>query len=169
MPAGLALFETRRRQTATSRVRAATADDIPQMLLMAARFFAESGLPEWFKFDPQSCAVTAGKLIEEDAGTVLVAETNGDLIGMAAALAYPCWHDRSHRTAQEMFWWVEPEHRNGSASVRLWRQLEEWAGDQGCQTMEMGALEASRPEALAHLYGRRGYGPKERIFCRRLV
>ncbi len=149
-------------------IRPATADDISQMIPMAVRFFGASGLHQWFRFNPESFADTVSKMIDSPAAIVLIAKAGDEFVGMVAALSYPCWFDGTHRTAQELFWWVEPEHRQGSTGGRLWRQLEEWAQEQGCRTMEMGALEALRPEVLARTYGRLGYAPKERIFCKRL-
>ena len=91
------------------------------------------------------------------------------VLGMAGAMAYPCWFNNAHLTAQELFWWVEPEFRGGSMGAALKSGLEDWGCSKGCLTMEMGALEASRPGALARLYKRDGYGPKEAIFCKRLT
>ena len=152
-----------------SLIRLATVEDIPQMIPLAERFFAASGLSQWFRFDPESFANTVDGLIGSPAGIVLIAKAGDECVGMVAALAYQCWFDSAHRTAQELFWWVEPEHRQGSTGAQLWRRLEEWAQQNECRTMEMGALEALRPEALGKKYARLGYGPKERIFVKSLL
>ena len=136
---------------------------------MAAHFFDASGLDRWFTFNPQSFAETAGRLIRDPAAVILIGEEPAGVVGMTGALSYPCWFDVNHLTAQEWLWWVEPEHRGGPMGAALRNGLEGWARENGCLTMEMGALEASRPEALARLYESKGYAPKERIFCRRLT
>lgn len=144
-------------------IRPAEVQDIPAMVKMGARFFEASGLGRWFTFDPRSFADTLTRLIPDQRALVLVAEH-----GMAAAMAYPCWFNDGHQTAQEIFWWVEAEARGSNLGKRLRQSLEDWAYGKGCLTMEMGALEASRVEALTRYYERHGYGVKERIFCRKL-
>ena len=141
----------------------AVVEDIPTMIQMGARFFETSGLDKWFTYNPNSFAQTLVMLIETPQAIVLYSEH-----GMAAAMAYPCWFNREHLTAQELFWWVEPEARGGLLGAELRQGLENWAREKDCLTMEMGALDASKPEALARYYARLGYGPKERIFCRKL-
>ena len=144
-------------------IRSAVAGDIPAMTKMGARFFEASGFEKWFRFSPRSFADTLGRLMVDERAVVLVAEQ-----GMAAAMAYPCWFDREHLTAQELFWWVEPDARGGDLGKRLRQGLEDWAYSKGCSTMEMGALEASKVETLVRYYERHGYGAKERIFCKGL-
>ncbi len=144
-------------------IRPAVAGDIPVMTQMGARFFDASGLDKWFTYNPRSFAQTLVMLIETPQAIVLFAEQ-----GMAAAMAYPCWFNREHLTAQELFWWVEPEARGGTLGTELRQGLEDWAREKGCLTIEMGSLEGSKPEALARYYSRQGYGPKENIFCKRL-
>ncbi len=150
-------------------IRQAKISDLPRLQIMGAKFFKVSGLDKWFSFKPRSFSQLCTRLMENDQAVILVAEREIGAIAMAAALAYPCWFNEDHLTAQELFWWVEPEFRGGQVSGQLHRGLEDWARSRRCLTMEMGALEASRPEALAALYKRKGYGAKESIFCKRLV
>ena len=150
-------------------IRPATANDIPDMIRMAAQFFDVSGLGRWFRFKPQDFAQTAAFFIENSKTEVLVGEGPTGVTGMAGAMSYPCWFDNAHLTAQEWLWWVDPSCRGGPAGAALRNGLEDWARGRGCSTMEMGALEASRPEIMTRLYKRKGYEPKERIFCKRLV
>lgn len=150
-------------------IRPAQPSDLPAMTRMAARFFDASGLDRWFSFKPQSFAKTVALFIENPQAIIMVAEKDSGLVGMAAALAYPCFFDADHMTTQELFWWIEPEHRGGWLGEGMLKVLETWAKDKGCLTMEMGALEAQRPDVLARVYARRGYAPKERIFCRNLA
>ncbi len=150
-------------------VRPAALDDLPRLEIMGARFFEASGLDRWFTYRPLCFSQVCVNFMTNGQAVILVGEGAMGAVGMAAALAYPCWFDEDHLTAQELFWWVEPAHRGGLMGTELRQGLEDWARGKGCRTMEMGALEASRPEALAALYERKGYGPKERIFCKRLA
>ncbi len=146
-------------------IRPAAISDLTRMERMGARFFDASGLDQWFSYKPRCFSKLMADMMASDQTVVLV---GGDVDGMAAAMAYPCWFDDAHLTAQELFWWVEPESRGGPMGAELRNGLEDWAREKGCLTMEMGALEESRPEVLAHLYERKGYGPKERIFVKSL-
>lgn len=149
-------------------IRPAVIGDLARMETMGAQFFAASGLDRWFSYKPRCFSKLVADFMASNRAVVLVGEGPMGAVGMAAALAYPCWFDGEHLTAQELFWWVEPLQRGGSMGAELRRGLEQWAKSKGCLTMEMGALEASKPEALANLYERKGYGPKERIFVKSL-
>ena len=150
-------------------IRPAVVSDLPRMETMGARFFAASGLDRWFSYKPQDFSTTVANAIASDQGIALVGDSAMGAVGMGVAFAYPVYFDFSHSTAQEFVWWVEPEYRGGPMGAQLKSGLENWAGGKGCLTMEMGALDAARPEALTHLYERQGYGAKERIFCKRLT
>ena len=149
-------------------IRRATIEDIPRLQDMGAKFFAASGLDKWFSYDPRSFTNVVENFMADDRAVVLVGDGEMGAAGMAAALAYPCWFDNRHTTAQELFWWVEPDYRGGPMGTKLRRGLESWARDGGCSTMEMGALEGLRVEAVTLLLDRKGYRPKERVFCKRL-
>ncbi len=150
-------------------IRPAVISDLSQLQTMGALFFDVSGLDKWFSYKPRCFSQVCANFMADDKAVILVGEERGGAVAMAAALAYPCWFDSDHLTAQELFWWVEPDYRGGPLGTELRKSLEDWARDKGCLTMEMGALETLRPEALAHLYERKGYGPKERIFVKRLA
>ncbi len=149
-------------------IRPAVISDLSRLEGMGASFFAASGLEKWFRYKPRCFSQVCADFMASNQAVILVGEGQMGAVGMAAAVAYPVWFDSEHLTAQELFWWVEPLHRGGAMGAALRNGLEDWARGRGCLTIEMGALEASRPEALAHLYERKGYGPKESIFCKRL-
>ena len=150
-------------------IRPAVISDLARLQDMGARFFAASGLDQWFHYKPRCFSQVCANFMASDKAVILVGEGQMGAVAMAAALAYPCWFDAEHLTAREMFWWVAPPHRGGPMGAELRERLEDWARRKGCLTMEAGALEALRPEALARLYKRQGYGPQERIFCKRLA
>lgn len=150
-------------------IRPAAISDLSRLEGMGAKFFAASGLEKWFRYKPRCFSQVCADLMTSSQGVILVGEKQTGAVGMAAVVAYPVWFDSEHMTAQELFWWVEPLNRGSTMGAALRNGLEDWAREKGCLTIEMGALEASRPEALERLYERKGYGPKERIFCKRLT
>ena len=146
-------------------IRHATHEDISACLEMGRAFFDESGFGAETAFDAETTAATMAHLIDDASGVLLVAETEG-LIGMAGALAYPHYFNADSKTAQELFWWVRPESRGGSAGVRLLQALEAWAKGQGCTTMTMVCLPIDSP--AERVYQRVGYRPSERSYIKRL-
>jgi hypothetical protein len=151
-------------------IRPAVTSDLPRLNIMGAKFFEATGFADLFGMRYNLC--TSVKfftyLIANEQAIVLVGEGPEEIVAGAAALAYPCLLDEDSLTAQECFWWVEPEFRGGALGSALQNGIEDWARGKGCMTMEMGAIETLRPDVLAAAYARKGYAPKERIFCKSL-
>ncbi len=150
-------------------IRPAVISDLVRLQDMGARFFAASGLDRWFSYKPQDFSTTITNIMASDRGLALVGDGPTGVVGMIVALTYPVYFNFSHFTTQELVWWVEPEYRGSSMGAELRDGLETWAKGKGGLTMEMGALETLRPEALARLYERKGYTSKERTFIKRLA
>lgn len=146
-------------------IRHATHEDIGACLEMGLAFFAESGLAAETSFDATTTARTLAHLIDAADGVLLVAEADG-IIGMAGALSYPHYFNADSLTAQELFWWVRPDSRGGSAGVRLLQALEAWAKGQGCSTLTMVCLPIDSP--AEGVYRRVGYRASERSYIKRL-
>ncbi len=142
-------------------VRPATFSDIPQMLEMGRRFYEASGYSDVTEFDPESLRVTYEALITSESAVVLVAEG-----AMAAALIYPFYFNASHKTAQEMFWWVDPDKRG--IGTKLFDALMAGVKAKGAQSLSMIALERLTPEKVGGIYERRGFRPSERSYIKKL-
>jgi GNAT superfamily N-acetyltransferase len=147
-------------------IRAATEEDIPAVLVMGRRFFDLAGCPAIAEWDDASFIMTLKNLIESPDGILLVVERSDRLVGMAGALLFPFYFNTSHRTGQEIFWWVEPEAR-GREALALFAALEEQARDAGAESFIMSNVEAMRSEAVARYYRRRGYRAAENTFIKR--
>lgn len=148
-------------------IRAAAESDIPALIEMGRRFFQASGYGDLAAFDRESFTATVQHLMA-GGGVCLVAETDGQVVGMAGALAYPFYFNADHKTGQELFWWLNPEHRGGLLGARLFAGLESWAQDQGCASFTMVALDAVRPEQVGGMYKRRGYRASEHTYIKEL-
>jgi len=86
------------------------------------------------------------------------------LVGMLAGIIAPHpMHGEMH--ADEVAWWVEPEHRGGRAAYRMLRSFEEWARQNGAIVVKMVAPTGS---AVGGFYQRLGYSPVECMFAKRL-
>jgi L-amino acid N-acyltransferase YncA len=143
-------------------IRPATFSDIPKMLEMGKSFFEASGYSEITTYDPESFGATLEALLNSNQAVVLVA---GDF-GMAAALVYPLYFQAGHRTAQEMFWWVDKEHRG--VGTQLFDALLAGCKAKGAESLSMIALERLTPEKVGGIYERRGFRLHERSYIKKL-
>lgn len=147
-------------------IRPATPDDMPRILEMGERFFETAGWPEIAEWDAPSMERTLGYLMEADTGCIFVAETEDGIVGMTGGMLNPFYFNLSHLTGQELFWWVEPEHRGVGSG--LFDALEAWAKAAGAMSFSMIALDRLKPDVLGRIYQRRGYRASEHSYIRRL-
>ena len=106
------------------QIREATPVDIPQLLDMLRKYRDQTPLDFLSEADNRTyitqmlCEIMAGR------GVVLVAETDS-LVGMLIAGIHPSRWSPSHLLLTELAWWVEPEHRGGTAGHRLLKRYIE--------------------------------------------
>ena len=97
------------------------------------------------------------------AGIALVAEKNDELVGMLIAYKVPFLWDNSKYIMNEIAYWVELEHRGGTAGYRL---LKEYVKE--CEQMKDEAMIAnytiSQMEGQSLNYSRFGFKPIERTW-----
>jgi GNAT superfamily N-acetyltransferase len=147
-------------------IRTATEADLPRVLAMCERFFEAAGLPDVAVYDPETMERTLRQLMGGEMGALFVAERDGEVVGMTGGMLYPFYFNASHLTGQELFWWVDPEHRGVGRG--LFDALEIWAKAMGAETFSMIALDRLNPERVAEIYRARGYRANEHSFIRRL-
>ncbi|OWQ98020.1 hypothetical protein [Sphingopyxis witflariensis] len=133
-------------------IRPATLDDIPVMVEMGRKFADRSGVE--VGFCPDSVASLLAGLIEN--GICLVGENC-----MAGAVLFDHPFNRSHKAAQELFWWSEG--RNG---LRLLDALETAVREAGAHSLTMITLEAVNPETTGKLYARKGFRVLEHSYMK---
>jgi GNAT superfamily N-acetyltransferase len=136
-------------------IRRATEDDAEALLVMARKFVA---------FAPYHDRVTA---TDDELraiityftanATVFVAEKHGAVIGMLVAVLAPVWYAPSCRVATELAWWVEQEHRGGTAAIRLIQAFEKWAKDECAVMVTMSNLEVETDNRVSSMLARMGY------------
>lgn len=146
-------------------IRRAREGDTQALLAMGERFFAASGYGEVTEFDRESFRGTIERLATD--GVLLVVEGAYGLVGMAGAMVYPFYFNVKHQTAQEMFWWVDTEHRG--VGSKLFDAMVEQVKARGAKSLSMIALDALEPEKVGAFYRRRGFRPSERSFIGRLA
>lgn len=131
-------------------IRDATAADIPRLVEMGTRFLTETVYSGKVPVNPPAMTRTLELLLASDLGALFVSDVGGVVTGMIGLLVFE--HPiTGARTAQELFWWVEPEHRGHG--VRLLARGEQWAVAAGAERLHMIAP----TPAVGHLYERLGY------------
>lgn len=145
-------------------IRQAAPSDLPELLRMGTAFHAVTGVADLIPLDAGTLTNTFLNLIENDDAALLVMEGDEGLVGATGALLHPHYFNAAHKTGQELFWWIDPEHRGAGAI--LFDALEAWVRERGAQTFSMIALEALEAERVGLIYRRRGYRPVERSYLR---
>lgn len=146
-------------------LREATYLDLDELLRMGRAFHAVTGVADILALDEASLERTFIRLIENEDAVLIVCENNPGLCGAVGALLYPHYMNEEHLTGQELFWWVEPEHRHGVGPL-LFDALEHWVRGKEAATFSMISLEALEPERVGAMYRRRGYRLTEHNYMR---
>lgn len=126
---------------------------------LGLRFRRESEYRSHLGENSEKMAELAGQLAR--AGSLLVSERGGELVGMLGYVVYP--HFLSGETvAGEVFWYVAPEHRG--EGIKLLRAAEERARAAGAKYMQMIAPNSK----VAGVYERLDYHFLESSYQRTL-
>lgn len=144
-----------------ARIRKAAPGDLERIVEMGMRFVAETDYHELIQVRPEKLAETVLSIVKNPDGVVLVSESEDQVTGMIALVAFDHPYSGT-RTASEAVWWVDPEHRG--VGLRLLQAAEGWAKEKGAKAMVMVAPN----EAIGRLYMRLGYKPIETSYQRRL-
>lgn len=144
-------------------IRAAGPTDIPRLIQMGARFLRETPYRGKVAVVEDQMERVVRHLLEQPNGMIFVLERAEEVVGMIGFMVFD--HPISGDSmASELFWWVDPEHRNGLGGVQLLRRAEQWARRAGATRMQMIAPD----EHVGSFYQRLGYEPLETTFQRTL-
>jgi hypothetical protein len=135
---------------------------------LAAAFVATTPVNHLIPFDRECTAAFVEGALDNEDMIVLVAEDAGELIGITAAIVYPMYFNPAKLVAQELWWYIKPDARGGTASKLLFQEIEKWGMGKQAAAMFMVALDNDRVETMVKLYGRLGYAPTERTFVKGL-
>lgn len=139
--------------------RDATHDDIPALLAMGRRFADAADLDALSGYDEASVKALFEYLIDDEQGVLIVMDG-----GAAGAIVHPALFNRSHTTASELFWWVDPDKRGNG--IRLFLALEKATAAKGAGSMQMTTIVGLDDGALSQFYERRGYRATDRNFLK---
>lgn len=148
------------------QVRPATADDFPAYARLACDFHAASPMRGVCEFDHAGYETFFRGALGNDRLLLLLAESAGEIVGICGALLYPLYFAPSHMVAQELWWYLTPSARGGSAGKQMLGRIEQWAADSGAKSLFMIALANDRVETMERVYGRAGFSPMERTYMK---
>lgn len=147
-------------------VRRATAEDLPQYAVLARSFHAASPMHNVIPFDAEGYAQFYLRALEQSNVGLWLAEIDAEVVGIAGALLYPMYFSPDSLVAQELWWWLTPKSRGSGAGAKMFKQIEDWAKENGAAAVFMIALEDSRAKKMERLYARAGFRPMERTFIK---
>lgn len=139
-----------------ANVRAACESDIEAIVGMAVSMLAESPRLRNFSISVPKIRATAQAALSLPNGCAIVAESGGVLVGMAVVflIDYFLGFDKIVTDAGI---YVTPEHRGSTIFVRMMKQVETWAQDQGADELMLGISTEVEPERTVHVYERMGF------------
>jgi GNAT superfamily N-acetyltransferase len=145
--------------------RRATLDDIPRMVEMGEAFTAAVQSP--VPFDPDGFAERMTMFIGlEDAFIQLLDDRQLGAVGGIGAFCAPHFLFMKPMMASELFWWIEPEYRGGTAALRLIEDYERWARQKGCGIVAFSMFEGD--DKVQRVLERRGFKHMESAFAKAL-
>jgi hypothetical protein len=134
-------------------IRRASADDLPRLVQLGARFHAEPRWPSPIVFSPDDFAETCKRLLE--VGVIFLSEN-----GLLGLIVQPSLYNYDAPVCAELFFWA-PDGRGDE----LRRAAEAWAKDRAVMLV-MSAHEPGPVERIARWYRRKGYVPIGRQFAK---
>lgn len=148
-------------------IRAATVKDCRIIAELGHRFHREAAWGDICDYKVSDCQKSLEAMCGLPDAILLVAEEDGEIVGMAGGLVSPLYFDHAHKTGQELFWWIKPTAAPGTGG-RLLEAMEQAARDRGCSSWAMIALDKLNPDKMARLYRLKGYRASEHSFIKRL-
>ncbi|NBW21506.1 MAG: GNAT family N-acetyltransferase [Caulobacteraceae bacterium] len=147
-------------------IRLATANDDEAILAMAKEFISFSPYADFASTTDNELRATIKWCMSN--ATIFVSENNGTLIGMLIAIIAPMWYAPTALVASEMAWWINTEHRRGTAAIRLVQAFENWAREKGAIAVCMSNLQVDNANAVCGMLNRMGYNRTEQTHTKRI-
>jgi GNAT superfamily N-acetyltransferase len=139
------------------RVRYFAKDDFDRCLELGQMMHEESDF-RVHPFCPDKVVTLATLCLSSENFVCFVAETDQDIVGMFVGLAGDHYFSEA-KYASDMLLYVEPRYRGSSAAIRLMSAFEDWAVEQGCHEIRVGAATGIEPERSDRFFKGIGYTP----------
>lgn len=147
-------------------IRQATINDLPHIARLGAQFHAQAGWDE-IPYVAAECQAFLHNAMVSESFICLVSDNDG-IDGMIAGVMSPVYFNWSHKSGEELFWWVS-DSAPQMTGLRLLDAIEQEAKAKGCNSWQMKSLARLGGERMLKLYERKGYRASERTFIKELV
>lgn len=147
-------------------IRPAIESDVNAIVEMSAKFYATTTYRGFANMDEETVADLVRTLIEN--GVMLVAEDQGQVIGMAGLFIGPFLFNKHKKGAYEVVWWVSPDTRGSGAGKGLLGEIDAACREKGCDIIQMVTLSTSPPQAGA-IYEAMGFAHSETSYTKVLT
>lgn len=140
-------------------IRQATKADIPEVARIGRQF--ADYYPYKAQYDEERVADSLSAII--NMGVILVMIKEEAIIGFIMGVLVPLWYAPTTITAQELAWWMDPEHRKGMAGLKLLTAFEEWAKASGANLIMISDLLIEGEYPIGKILTLKGYQHTERL------
>lgn len=147
-------------------VRPAREEDFARIAEMGELFWNLTPYADAIPYSHEAVIHYSRMMLEQ--GILYVADVDGKVVGAAGALFMPALGNLDYLVGAELFWWIEPEHRNAGNGMALLNALEDGARTAGATLFSMMAFENLDPEKVGAIYERKGYRRSERTYSKDL-
>lgn len=137
-------------------VRRAELRDAQDVVRMGADMAAEAPSHTGLEFKQESALRTFVSMINDKNALVLVAEHDGEVIGMFAGVCLDHWCFAG-KTASDLVLYVRSGRRGGLAGLRLVQSYVKWARDRGALRAYLSTSTGIEAERFAALFERTGF------------
>lgn len=136
-------------------IREAVRSDLPALLVLGAKAYEESPFKRIIEQDDYDTYRMLSNMIESNQQAILVAESGREIVGMLGFVIVPSFWNNAHKMAQDLFWYVAPEHR-GTAGLKLLKQYEQTAKDMGAHSLMMVCVKKTKSDKMRKVFKRNG-------------
>lgn len=146
-------------------IRKARESDLAKIVEMSGKFYPHTPYANLTPFNPGAAALLAQALTENH--VMLVAEHNGEVVGMIGLIVTNFPFEPELLGAYEIIWWVEPEAQKLGIGKALLEAIDPVAKQKGASFIHMVCM-ANSPIEAAALYIKSGYDHTEMSFTKRI-
>tara|TARA_R110001606_G_scaffold99190_1_gene218968 strand:+ start:192 stop:650 length:459 start_codon:yes stop_codon:yes gene_type:complete len=150
-------------ETQVSKIRAATPDDVFDILILAKEFSKEApSSHKWNKDKTEQFLLSSFRNTNME---IFVIDVGGEIEGALVGLLSELYMSHTVQ-ATELAWFVSKDYRGKPASIRLMKAFEKWSKENGANQVGMGDIEGIA--SLENLYNRLGYERAETVYLKEL-
>lgn len=132
-------------------IRDATLDDVPALVELGALMAAESPHYAHLPYSPAKMDRLFHTLIESADGFLMLAEANGVVVGVMAAMIGEHWMSEA-RIATDFGVYLNADHRGSSAAARMVKRFLKWADERGSMQTTLGISTEVNVDQTARFY-----------------